>query len=258
MRQHGPALGETNAEFLEVKQTTQLEIEALVGQRGVAHCRSASLITFLKEFFDSQILIGRIAPECAPHELMPSFGSCFGKAIGQSLTKQMPIVVVSTPLLHVMVNRSGKKSDAIGLPQSDRPHEVGQTETRFAWWSILLAEQRYAFVEVGQKYVVAITKGLAEGNTEVCRQSSLVPSVKQVTGFIIQPQRFAGTVAFPGRKALHPIVSAGHAVVDTRNAPVAGGEAPGMEEVEPVDVANYFVNRVMNRMVLQWLCTMVC
>ena len=157
---HGSTLSKADTHTLEIKQTAQQEVQALVGQRRIAHSRAPSLVAFLEELFDGEILVRRIAPQLAAHKKVSHFSSRFSQTVGQCLTEKTMILVVPTPMLHLIVNRSGKKAYPIGHTLLNRTHEIGQAEARFSLWRMLLTEQGNALTIVWKDNIIAIADSL--------------------------------------------------------------------------------------------------
>ena len=248
---HGSTLSKADAKAMEVKQTAQLEVQALVGQRGIAHSGATSLVALLEEFFDSQILVGRIAPQLAAHKKVPHFRCRFSQTVSQGLTEQAMILVCPTPLLHLIVNRRGKKAYSVGHALLNRTHEVSQAETRLSLRRMLLTEQRDAFAIIWEKDVIAIADSRTKSHAEMCMKSGLVPGIEHALRFIKEFHCLARTDALSTRKTVQPVLAASHTAVNTSDTAIAGREAPGMEEVKPVDIAGHIMNPVMKRLILQ-------
>ena len=89
-------------------------------------------------------------------------------------------------------------------------------------------------------HIVALTVGLEETNQGVGVVGGIGMPEQQL-GIIEESDSLPGTVHLLGRKSREPIESASLTTMNLGNTPQASGEAPCVEEVEPIDVRRYFV-----------------
>jgi hypothetical protein len=91
----------------------------------IARCRTNATIGLAHELVVTEALLGRIAPELAPHTLVHAFGQRLCQAIGQRLEHDRAVIVVAClELAHFLV-----ETDAGG--DGERAHPVFQALDAF-------------------------------------------------------------------------------------------------------------------------------
>ena len=121
---HGTALGETDAYLLHVNQLVEQEVQAGIGQRGVAYGRPYALEVLLVQLFDTQLFVCGIAPVLLAHRFVHAFGSSLGQTVGQQLCHHFLIGVVLEFGFHTDVGTGGKEAYAV----AGGPDEVSQRQ----------------------------------------------------------------------------------------------------------------------------------
>ena len=86
MRLHGAMLGKADADGGEIDEVVEVEVEALIGQAGIAHGRTDALETLGVKIRDAEVLIRSISPVELTDGLMCTFYGRFSQAVGKCLT----------------------------------------------------------------------------------------------------------------------------------------------------------------------------
>ena len=84
------------------------EIDACIGQRGVANGRTDALIGLIKQLLWFELLVGRITSIMFPYLLVHAFGRCFGQSFAQNLGHHLLVVVVFEVVFNACIYRGRK------------------------------------------------------------------------------------------------------------------------------------------------------
>ncbi len=215
---HGSVLGEADANGGEVQYVAQQEVEALVGQGGIAYGGTLAPVVLGKEFLRLEFLIGGISPDLLAHQFVPTFGRGFCQAVGHGLLHKT---------FHRERHRGGK--DAYGAALSvQRWHPVGQAQER----RTLLAQERQG-VEWG-----SLLRGCECRRVfHRFRYAVLIKKYVLVAG-VCPEQSYAEHRAPP---FLGPLAKESHGLL-SQVASMLPWDAPGVVEVYPIDIRYKFGN----------------
>ena len=150
MRPHGAGLGEPDANLAHAEQALQQEVEARVGQRGVAHSRAYALIVATQQRIGVEPLLRGITPQRASHLAVKHLGRGLGQPVGQCLREHALIGVAPQVGLHGRIDRGGKECHPSGhvvvgnlFGPCGRPYKVGQRQAASVGAGCLLPQTRY-------------------------------------------------------------------------------------------------------------------
>lgn len=140
MRLHGTVFSKTDSDGGEVDKAVEVEDQALVREAGITYCGTDSLKTFGVEFRNRELFGCRIAPIMFAHSLMSALRCRLCQAVGQRLTEQVSVIILSfVGVLYRFVSSSTENTYPVCFPRSiHRTNEVGNTEKG----SRLLAQER--------------------------------------------------------------------------------------------------------------------
>ena len=206
---HGSAFGEPDAYPMHADESVEQKVQAGVGQRGVAYGGTYALPVLAQHVGDAELLVGSVAPVPLPHLLVQALGSGLGQPVSQQLHHHLLVGVVREVGFKSRIHRGGKHAHMV----VGRTDEIGQTQEVAPW--LLLSQTRYP--GIANDDVVVLAMGIEQqenGVGAVCTGVSVEPFL----GLLLQ---------------LRPVLL-GHLV-----------RAPGMEEVNPVDVGCHVGNGVM-------------
>ena len=99
---------EMYADRAQIDKFVEQEIDAGVGQRGVANGRTDTLIRLFKQLLWLKLLVGCITPIMFPHLLVHAFGRSFGQSFAQNLGHHLLVVVVFEVVFNACVYCGGK------------------------------------------------------------------------------------------------------------------------------------------------------
>ena len=143
----------------------QVEVQALVRQRRIAHCRAYALELLGKEVGHGQVLHEGVAPVVAPHMLVCLLYGRFGQAVGQRLGQEVAVVVLAgAELLKAGIDRCHEQPYLVGRGSD----EICQAEIGRA----LLAEEcqahgRTALPDIVQHNILVVRMAGTQQKTEV-------------------------------------------------------------------------------------------
>ena len=130
MRLHSSVFGQADADSGEVDETVEIEVEALVGETGIADSRTNTLKTLRVEVGNGQLFIGRIPPIELTNRLVSTLYSGFSQAVSKGLTEQ-PLVVVRVfiQMLYGFISTGRKDTDTVANAFGiDGANEIGQAK----------------------------------------------------------------------------------------------------------------------------------
>ena len=145
------------------------------------------------------------------------FCRSFGKPVCQGLYEEMFVRVVFVVVFTLRTDGRCEKAYRVCHPGRERPYEIAQAEKRTS-------------VRV---------RGLLTEQREY--RNFLIQSVEYSVGFLKQLHGFGGFGTLFLRKSRKPHGTAGIATVNIGYCRKPGLKAPGMEEINPVDIGTYFM-----------------
>ena len=237
MWHHRPALSKPDANGREIKHTVEVEIQTLVGHRRIAHSRTDTLKLLGQEVGDGEAFKDGISPIELSDVLMSQFGSSFGQAVGQRLSHQMPIIVLT--LEHAFkgfIHRNGKETNAVRL----RRDEIGQAKKGRP----LLTEKRKT--RLAYHHIVGLSVAISQEKTEMALMTSRMDTQKTLS-LLEELHRLSCTRTVGLWKLSQPCGATTIATMDVGDGGKAGRKAPGMKEISPINVRDDVGYRIMIR-----------